>query len=68
MLAIKFETQVHNGIVQIPEHYLACKNKTVKVILLDTEKKEQQSRRKVYAHRFTVDNIELPTRDELYDR
>ena len=26
-----------NGILQIPEQYLAWKNKTVKVILLDTE-------------------------------
>jgi hypothetical protein len=39
MLAIEFETQVHNGIVQIPEHYLGWKNKTVKVILLDSETK-----------------------------
>lgn len=40
MLAIEFETQAHDGIVQIPEHYLAWKNKTVKVILLDTETKK----------------------------
>jgi hypothetical protein len=26
MHAIEFETQAHNGIVQIPEHYLAWKN------------------------------------------
>lgn len=28
----------------------------------------QPVRKKVYAHRFMVDNIELPTREELYDR
>lgn len=37
MYAIEFETQIHNGIIQIPEQYLAWKNKMVKVILLDTE-------------------------------
>jgi hypothetical protein len=30
--------------------------------------KVQQPRRKIYAHRFVVDSIELPTREELYDR
>jgi hypothetical protein len=40
MHAIEFETQAHNGIVQIPEQYLAWKNKTVKVILLDTENEQ----------------------------
>ena len=25
-------------------------------------------RRKAYAHRFSVDDIELPTRDDLYER
>ena len=67
MHAIEFETQAHNGIVQIPEQYLAWKNKVVKVILLDSEN-QPPPRRKVYAHRFTVDSIELPARDELYDR
>jgi hypothetical protein len=28
----------------------------------------QAVRKKVYAHRFVVDNIELPAREELYDR
>ena len=37
MHTIEFETQAHNGIVQIPEQYRAWKNKTVKVILLDSE-------------------------------
>lgn len=37
MHAIEFEIQAHNGILQIPEQYLAWKNKTVKIILLDTE-------------------------------
>lgn len=40
MYAIEFETQAHNGIVQIPEQYFAWKNKTVKVILLDSETKK----------------------------
>jgi hypothetical protein len=30
--------------------------------------KLQQSRRKIYAHLFVVDTIELLTREELYDR
>jgi hypothetical protein len=34
MHAIEFETQAHNGIVEIPQQYLSWKNKTVKVILL----------------------------------
>ena len=42
MHAIEFETQVCNGIVQIPQQYLAWKNKTVKVILLDTEKEHAE--------------------------
>ncbi len=37
MYAIEFETQIHNGIIQIPEQYSSWKNKMVKVILLDTE-------------------------------
>jgi len=40
MHAIEFETQAHNGIVQIPEQYLAWKNKRVKVILLDSATKQ----------------------------
>lgn len=41
MHAIEFETQAHNGIVEIPQQYLAWKNKAVKVILLDID--EEQS-------------------------
>ena len=37
MHTIEFETQAHNGILQIPDQYLTWKNKTVKVILLDAE-------------------------------
>lgn len=40
MHAIEFETQAHNGILQIPEQYLAWKNKTVAVILLDSERRK----------------------------
>lgn len=40
MHAIEFETQAHNGIVEIPQHYVEWKNKTVKVILLDIENKQ----------------------------
>jgi hypothetical protein len=40
MHAIEFETQARNGIVQIPEQYIAWKNKMVKVILLDTENEQ----------------------------
>lgn len=34
----------------------------------ESVEKVQQPRRRVYAHRFVVDTIELPTREELYDR
>jgi hypothetical protein len=37
MRAIEFETQTHDGIVQIPPQYEAWQNKTVRVILLDSE-------------------------------
>jgi len=40
MHAIEFETQVYNGIVQIPEQYLDWNNRIVKVILLNTGKKK----------------------------
>ena len=35
MIAIEFEAQSHNGIVEIPKQYQAWRNKTVRVILLD---------------------------------
>ncbi|MDD5275507.1 MAG: hypothetical protein PHR16_05450 [Methylovulum sp.] len=35
MIAIEFEAQTHNGIVEIPKQYQAWQNKTVRVILLD---------------------------------
>jgi len=41
MHAIEFETQAHNGIVEIPQQYLDWRNKTVKVILLAID--EEQS-------------------------
>lgn len=34
MIAIEFEGQTHNGIVEIPKQYQAWQNKTVLVILL----------------------------------
>ena len=37
MIAIEFETQSHNGIVEIPQQYQAWRNKAVRVILLDPE-------------------------------
>jgi hypothetical protein len=40
MYAIEFETQAHNGIVEIPQQYSAWKNKAIKVILLDSEVSE----------------------------
>jgi hypothetical protein len=40
MHAIEFETQAHNGIVEIPEQYLAWKNKSVKVILLAIDEEQ----------------------------
>jgi hypothetical protein len=40
MQAIEFETQAHNGIVEIPQQYLAWKNKAVKVILLAIDEEQ----------------------------
>jgi hypothetical protein len=37
MYAIEFQTQTHNGILQIPAQYTTWKNKRVKVILLESE-------------------------------
>lgn len=37
MNAIEFEAQSHNGIVEIPKEYQAWQNKTVHVILLESE-------------------------------
>lgn len=37
MNTIEFETKIHNGVVEIPTQYRAWQNKTVRVILLDTE-------------------------------
>lgn len=37
MNTIEFETKIHNGVVEIPTEHRAWQNKTVRVILLDTE-------------------------------
>jgi hypothetical protein len=61
MHAIEFETQAHNGIVEIPQQYLAWKNKTVKVILLDIEK--EQSLKPI---QFNA--VKLKTKDYRFNR
>ena len=37
MNTIEFETKIDNGVVEIPSQYHAWQNKTVRVILLNTE-------------------------------
>jgi hypothetical protein len=62
MHAIEFETQAHNGIVEIPQQYLAWKNKTVKVILLDIEKEESL----IKPIQFNA--VKLKTKDYRFNR
>ena len=62
MNAIEFETQTHNGIVEIPPEYQAWQNKTVRVILLESE--EKQSLAKI--PRFTA--VTLKTQNFRFDR
>jgi hypothetical protein len=40
MIAIEFEAQSHNGLLEIPKQYQAWRNKTVRVILLDPTEEE----------------------------
>jgi hypothetical protein len=61
MYAIEFETQTHNGIVQIPPQYQAWQNKAVHVILLETEKQVSAQ-----TPRFTA--AALKTRNFRFDR
>ena len=37
MNAIEFNTQIHDGIVEIPSQYTSWQNKKVRVILLESE-------------------------------
>lgn len=41
---------------------------TVLVMRDDTPHPSQKTTRKVYAHRIVVDNIDLPTKEELHER
>jgi hypothetical protein len=62
MNAIEFETQTHNGIIEIPPEYQTWQNKTVRVILLESE--EKQSLAKI--PRFTA--VTLKTQNFRFDR
>jgi hypothetical protein len=62
MNAIEFETQTHNGIVEIPPEYQSWQKKTVRVILLEPE--EKQSPAKI--PRFTA--VTLKTKNYRFDR
>jgi hypothetical protein len=62
MIAIEFEAQTHNGIVEIPKQYQAWQNKTVRVILLDpVEEKTPKTNM-----RFSA--VALNTKDYHFDR
>jgi hypothetical protein len=41
---------------------------TVMVMVMRDEVQPRQPRRKVFAHRFVVESIELPAREDLYAR
>jgi hypothetical protein len=38
------------------------------IVMRDTPKNDSKPARKVFAHRFVVDDIELPAREDLYER
>lgn len=38
------------------------------IVMRETVTNPEQAKRKVYAHRIPVNHIELPTRDDLYER
>jgi hypothetical protein len=62
MIAIEFEAQSHNGIVEIPKQYQAWRNKTVRVILLDPAE-EQTPEKKI-----SFNAIALNTKGYHFDR
>lgn len=62
MNAIEFETQTHNGIVEIPPEYQAWQNKTVRVILLEPEEKQSLAK----TPRFNA--VSLKTQNYRFDR
>jgi hypothetical protein len=62
MNAIEFDTQTHNGIVEIPPEYQAWQNKTVRVILLEPDEKQSLAK----TPRFTA--VTLKTQNYRFDR
>lgn len=62
MHAIEFEAQTHDGVVQIPSQYKAWQNKTVHVILLESEEKHALAK----TPQFTA--AALKTRNYRFDR
>lgn len=76
MYAIEFEATVRNGMIPIPQAYLAKLQSRLKVIVLqeesvaekDTFKKKDEFLAKVAQHRFTLPSDYLFKREDLYDR
>ncbi len=62
MHAIEFEAQTHDGVVQIPPQFQDWQNKTVHVILLESEEKNALAR----IPQFTAAAIK--TRNYRFDR
>jgi hypothetical protein len=53
--------------VSLSELPIAAGEKFMVMVMRD-EVQPRQPRRKVFAHRFVVDSIELPAREDLYAR
>lgn len=74
MQAIRQYAEIEDGYLhlRLPEDFT---EKKVEVIILPTEKAEQQQNEasidtsaKLYAHRIKIDDFVMPERDSLYDR
>ena len=47
---------------------ISAGEKITVIVMRDNKVETPKVKRKVYAHRFIVDNVELPARDDLYER
>jgi hypothetical protein len=73
MYAVEFETHIDNGIVSIPDHYQALKNsKKAKVIIMVDDLEAVPKDRAVFTQFLQkhkkVEELTLPTREELHER
>ncbi|MGK7905022.1 MAG: hypothetical protein AB4352_27175 [Hormoscilla sp.] len=76
MYAIEFEATIEDGMIRIPQEYLAQLQPRLKVIVLQEESGEKQEAlkqkdeflAKVAQHRFDLPPDYRFNREELYDR